>query len=130
MNDNIIPIRKADKFGVYLGEVTSNGEIVEGESVGVAFLKPGSKNFRLKLWVMPSHQYFVMPDDKDDKKYVVLSLEEYTLPSGETKASCNRIGYGNLVGAFIAIRIQLLAEQVFLCLFPDKAEPTEDLLAA
>lgn len=130
MKDNIIPIRKSDKFGVYLGDVTSSGEIVEGESVGIAFLKPGSKKFRLKLWVFPSHQYFVVPDDKDEKKYVVLSLEEYTLPTGEIKTSWNRIGYGNLVGAFIAIRIQLLAEQVFLCLYPDKAEPMEDLIAS
>lgn len=130
MNDNIIPIRKASKFGVYLGDVTPSGEIVEGESVGVAYLKPGSKNFRLKLWVMPSHQYFIMPDEKDEKKYVVLSLEEYKLPNGEIKASWGRVGYGNLVGAFIAIRIQLLSEQIFLCLFPDKGEPMEDLLAS
>lgn len=130
MKDNIIPIRKSDKFGVYLGDVTDSGEIVEGESVGIAFLKPGSKKFRLKLWVLPSHQYFVVPDDKDDRKYIVLSLEEYALPTGETKTSWNRIGYGNLVGNFIAIRIQLLSEQMFLCLFPEKSEPVEDSIAS
>jgi hypothetical protein len=123
MKDNIVPIRKTEKFGVYLGDVTAAGEIVEGESVGIAFLKSGSKKFRLKLWVMPSHQYFIVPDDKDDRKYVVLSLEEYTLPNGDIKTSWNRIGYGNLVGSFIAIRIQLVAEQIFLCLFPEKEEP-------
>ena len=130
MNNNIIPIKKADHFGVYLGDVTDNGEIVEGESVGIAFLKPGSKKFRLKLWVMPSHQYFVVPDEKSDTKYVVLSLEEYVLPTGEVKTSWNRIGKGNLVGSFIAIRIQLLAEPVYLCLFPDRNQSMEDALAA
>jgi hypothetical protein len=126
---NVIPIRKSDSFGVYVGEVTSSGEIIEGESVGIAFLKQGSKKFRLKLFLFPSHQYFVMPDEKDDTKYIVLSLEEYQLSSGETRTSWNRIGEGRLVGSFIALRVQLLPENIFLCLFPDKSEAKEDSIA-
>ncbi|MGE3386022.1 MAG: hypothetical protein AB7K41_04775 [Bdellovibrionales bacterium] len=127
---NVIPIRKSDSFGVYLGEITSGGEVVEGECVGIAYLKPGSKKFRLKLFVFPSHQYFIMPDDKDDTKYVVLSLEEYQLPTGETRTSWNRIGNGRLLGSFIVLRIQLLPENIFLCLFPEKNEPQEDHIAS
>ena len=127
---NVIPIRKSDRFGVYLGEITSGGEVVEGESVGIAYLKPGSKKFRLKLFVFPSHQYFIVPDDKDDTKYVVLSLEEYQLPTGETRTSWNRIGNGRLLGSFIVLRIQLLPENIFLCLFPEKSEPQEDHIAS
>lgn len=126
---NVIPIRKSDSFGVYVGEVTSSGEIIEGESVGIAFLKQGSKKFRLKLFLFPSHQYFVVPDEKDDTKYIVLSLEEYQLPSGEARTSWNRIGEGRLVGSFIALRVQLLPENIFLCLFPDKSEAKEDSIA-
>jgi hypothetical protein len=126
---NVIPIRKSDSFGVYVGEVTSSGEIIEGESVGIAFLKQGSKKFRLKLFLFPSHQYFVVPDEKDDTKYIVLSLEEYQLSSGETRTSWNRIGEGRLVGSFIALRVQLLPENIFLCLFPDKSEAKEDSIA-
>ncbi|MFZ3230715.1 MAG: hypothetical protein WA160_10960 [Pseudobdellovibrio sp.] len=126
---NVIPIRKSDSFGVYVGEVTSSGEIIEGESVGIAFLKQGSKKFRLKLFLFPSHQYFVVPDEKDDTKYIVLSLEEYQLPSGETRTSWNRIGEGRLVGNFIALRVQLLPENIFLCLFPDKGEAKEESIA-
>ncbi len=126
---NVIPIRKSDSYGVYVGEVTSSGEIIEGESVGIAFLKQGSKKFRLKLFLFPSHQYFVVPDEKDDTKYIVLSLEEYQLPSGETRTSWNRIGEGRLVGSFIALRVQLLPENIFLCLFPDKSEAKEDSIA-
>ena len=126
---NVIPIRKSDSFGVYVGEVTSSGEIIEGESVGIAFLKQGSKKFRLKLFLFPSHQYFVVPDEKDDTKYIVLSLEEYQLPSGETRTSWNRIGEGRLVGSFIALRVQLLPENIFLCLFPDKGEAKEESIA-
>lgn len=127
---NVVPIRKTDRFGVYTGEVTSSGEIVEGESVGIAFLKHGSKKFRLKLFVYPINQYFVMPDDHDDTKYTVLSLEEYQLPTGEMRTHWNRIGEGRLIGSFIALRIQLLPENIFLCLFPEKSEPAEDAIAS
>ena len=127
---NVIPIRKSDRFGVYMGEITSSGEVIEGESVGIAFLKNGSKNFRLKLFVFPNIQYFVVPDKKDDTKYLVLSLEEYSLPNGEVRTSWNRIGEGRLVGSFIALRIQLLPENIFLCLFPDKTEAQEDYIAS
>lgn len=127
---NVVPLRKSDRFGVYLGEVTSSGEVIEGESVGIAFLKSGSKKFRLKLFVFPSHQYFVVPDDKDDTKYVVLSLEEYQLPTGEIRTSWNRVGDGRLAGSFIALRIQLLPENIFLCLFPDKNLGQEDSIAS
>ena len=127
---NVVPIRRSDRFGVYLGDVTSSGEIVEGESVGIAFLKQGSKKFRLKLFVFPCNQYFVVPDDRDDAKYVVLSLEEYQLPTGEVRSSWNRIGEGRLTGSFIALRIQLLPENIFLCLFPDKTETAENSIAS
>ena len=39
--DNVVPIRKTDHFGVCTGEVTSSGEIIEKESVGIAFDRPG-----------------------------------------------------------------------------------------
>ena len=127
---NVIPIRKSDRFGVYLGDVTSSGEVIEGESVGIAFLKSGSQKFRLKLFVFPGQQYFIVPDKKNETKYVVLSLEEYRNQNGEVRTSWNRIGEGRLVGSFIALRIQLLPENIFLCLFPDKSEPQEDIIAS
>jgi hypothetical protein len=127
---NVIPIRKSDHFGVYTGEVTSEGEVIEEESVGIAFLKQGSKKFRLKLFLFPSHQYFVVPDKKDNTKYAVLSLEEYHGPTGEVRTSWNRIGDGRIVGNFIALRIQLLPGNLFLCLFPDKSETKEDAIAS
>ncbi len=127
---NVVPIRKSERFGVYLGEVTSSGEVIEGESVGIALLKQGSKKFRLKLFVFPGHQYFILPDEKDESTYLVLSLEEYRNQIGEVRKSWSRIGEGRLVGSFIQLRIQLLPENIFLCLYPDKSEPQEDMLAS
>ncbi len=127
---NVVPIRKSEKFGVYTGVVTSSGEVIEGESVGVAYLKTGSKKFRLKLFTHPITQYFVVPDETNNERYLVLSLEEYQVSTGEMKSSWYRVGEGKLVGSFIALRIQLLSESLFLCLFPEKPERMEDSIAS
>lgn len=127
---NVVPLKKSGRFGVYLGEVTSTGEVIEGESVGIAFLKNGSDKFRLKLFVFPNNQYFVVPAAQDDTKYLVLSFEEYELSTGEIRTSWNRVGEGQLVGGFIALRMHLLAERIFLCLFPHKTLAAEDSIAS
>lgn len=129
-SNNVYPLRKTDKFGVYLGFATSDGEIQEGESAGIAYLKPGSKKFRLKLWAWPNNSYFVIPSDKDPTKYDVLSLEEYTTPDGVAKSVWHRIGYGNLAGNLIAIRIQLISDSLYLSLFPDEPQAEEESLVA
>ena len=128
--NNVFPIRKADRFGVYLCEVTSNGEVIEGESVGIAFMKDGSNKFRLKLFVFPENQYFVVPDRTGTTNFLVLSLEEYVLPNGEVRKSWNRIGDGRLNGKFIALRIQLLPQNIFLCVFGDETKTQEVRIAS
>ena len=130
IENNVYPFRKSDKFGVYLGHATADGEIVEGESVGVAYLKPGSKKFRLKLCVWPNNNYFIVPDDRDDKRYVILCLEEFTTPDGVAKSVWHQIGYGNLLGNLIALRIQLISDPIYLCLFPEAKSFEEEQRAA
>ena len=121
MNENVIPIRKTDRYGLFKAHVESNGEVVETDQTGFAYLKPGAKMFRLRLWMFPKDQYFLAPDDSDPKAYVILSMDEYELPNGETRTSWNRIGGGFLQGGFIRLRFLLLSEDIFLCLYPLKA---------
>lgn len=128
--DNVIPIRKADKFGVYLGKISDSGEITEGESVGIAFLKPGRKVFRLKIWTFANEQYFVAPDEADPTKYTVLSLSEHQLATGEIRSHWNKIGHGFLVGKFIHLQLPLFSQDLFLSLFPGALKPMEEVIAS
>ena len=125
MNDNVIPIKKSDRFGVYRAHVTDCGEIVEQEQLGFAFIKPGSRMFRLKLWMFPQEQYFIAAQENDPTKYVVLALDEYQTNGGETRTYWNRIGAGELQGCFIRLKLTLLNEEVFVSLFPEKEEAKE-----
>lgn len=125
MNNNVIPFRKSNRFTVYRGQTVSNGEVLKQEKVGFAFMKPGAKRFRLKLWLMAGVSYFVCPEDNDPSKYTVIALEEYRTPTGETRTSWNRIGHGEVAGSFLRLKIHLLAEDVYLCLFPENSRPHE-----
>jgi len=125
MNENVIPLKKTDLFSVYTAAVSPTGEIREKEMVGSAFMRKGDKKFRLKLWLMWGISYFLVPEDNDSNKYVVLIPEEYPLPNGEIRTRWNRIGYGEVAGNFIKIRIHLFSEDLFLCLFPSNNRTDE-----
>lgn len=128
--NKILNFRKYDRFPLTLGEVNLQGEIIEKKSVGFAFLKPGSKMFRLKIWAFPQVSYFLTQDETLDlDQYQVLAVEEYETALGETKTNWNQVGEGQLVGNFIRIRIQFFAEDIYLCLFPLTPEAKGELIA-
>lgn len=121
MNENVIPIKKSERFPVFKGRVDLDGQVVEEEIVGFGFVKPGAKMFRLKLWMFPKEQFFIAGDD-DPSKYVILALDEYQLPSNELRTHWNRIGKGELAGCHIKFKFHLLPYDLFLSLFPSRAE--------
>jgi hypothetical protein len=121
MNENVVPIRKTDRFGLFKGRIEENGEVVESEQVGFAYIKPGSKMFRLKLWMLNREQYFLATHDHDASRYDILSLDEYAV-NNEPRKSWHKIGEGEIIGVFIRLKFHLLGEDIFLSLFPETAE--------
>lgn len=126
---NVIPLKKTDKFFLVRGTMGVDEELVEYEKVGVAYLKPGAKTFRVKLWMFPTTQYFLTREHESSVKYVILSLEEFKSQTHETKASWQKVGEGEFVGLHIKMKFQLLSEAVYLCLYPDEKQ-TEEFYAA
>ena len=125
MSNNVIALPKTERFAVYCGELNLDGELKGKNRIGSAYMKPGAKKFRLKLWLMSDISYFVAPDDKDPKKYVVLIPDQYRLPNGELRTSWHRIGVGEVTGTYIKIRIHLIATEIFLSMFPDSTRANE-----
>ena len=100
-------------------------ELIEYEQVRVAYLKPGAKTFRVKLWMFPSQQYFLTPENEKSTEYTVLSLEEFQSQSNEKKSSWQKVGKGEFVGLHIKMKFHLLSEEVYLCLYPDEKQAEE-----
>lgn len=121
-NSNVIPLKKADRFILCRGTKGPDEELVEYEQVGVAYLKPGTKTFRVKLWMFPGQSYFMAPTNENSTEYTLLSLEEFQSQSTEKKSSWQKIGKGEFVGLHIKMRFHLLSEDVYLCLFPDEKQ--------
>lgn len=122
---NVIPFKKADRFALCRGTIGPDEELIEYEQVGWAYMKPGSKTFRVKLWMFPQQSYFLTPENDNSTAYTVLSLEEYQSQSNEKKASWQKVGKGEFVGLHIKMKFHLLSEDVFLCLFPDEKQSEE-----
>lgn len=120
-DNNIFPIRKSDRFHLILGTISTSGEVKEAERVGIAFLKPGSNTFRLKIWTFPEGEYYLAREADDHNQYVALVKEEYA-SNGEGKVQWHKIGVGEVVGNFIRIHFHLISGDVFLCLFPKNAK--------
>ncbi len=107
MHDNVIPFKKYERYQLSLAAVTHDCEVIERDQVGFAFLKPGAKAFRLKLWALPNVTYFLVQDEsKSLEYYQVLAIEKYQAANGEVKTNWNKVGTGILVGNFIMIKIQ------------------------
>lgn len=122
---NVIPIKKTDRFALCRGKMGPDEELLEYEKVGVAYLKPGSKTFRVKLYMFPHQPYFLTPENETSTKFTLLSLEEFQSSSNEKKASWQKVGDGEFVGLHIKMKFHLLSEDVFLCLFPYETQAEE-----
>jgi len=128
--NNVIPIRRADKFSVMTGKLHQDGSIEELFQVGNAYLKPGGKTFRLKFWMFPTQSYFITREDESDSLYTILSIEEYLSPNLEPKTVWRKVGTGVVMGNYIRLTFFILGEEFYLSLFPDKAESKEELIAS
>ena len=119
---NVIPIKndkpRSDWFPVYTGQVDVNNQVVEKAKVGIAFMKPNSKTFRLKLWMFEGVQYFIKPAKDDLVSYNVIAHEEYELANGEKRTNWNKVGEGIYFGNYIRLNFYLFSESFFLSLFP------------
>ncbi len=120
MNENVIPLEKTERFGVYRGALSSAGELTQKERIGSAYMKRGTKKFRLKLWLFDETSYFVLPDSKDPKKYSIVIPSEYRFANGEIKTNWHRVGVGEVAGTYLRLNVYLLSEHIFLSMFPDK----------
>ena len=121
MSENVISINQkynADKYPVFLGVVDETGQVFEKEQVGLTFLKPNSKAFRLKLWMFSNNTYFLIPDQLDQTKYTVFSVEEYITAGHEQKSFWNKVGEADLFGNYLKIRLHLFTVELFMSLFP------------
>ena len=130
MTENIISIRKTDQFYLCKGSVSKSGEVIEKERVGRAYLKPNATMFRLKLWMLPKGEYFLAREENGHFQYLALCREEFEVSPEGHKNQWHKIGSGEVIGNFIRIRLHLLSEDIYLCLFPNEAKRAEVLDAA
>lgn len=128
--NNVIPIRKTDRFTLCTGKLHKDGSIEEFHKIGNAYLKPGAKTFRLKFWMYPKESYFLSRDHDSDLIYTILSVEEYLGANLEPKTTWREIGKGYVMGNYIRLEFYAMKDEVYLSLFPEKFETKEESIAS
>ncbi|MBL7545117.1 MAG: hypothetical protein JNL11_14970 [Bdellovibrionaceae bacterium] len=128
--NNVISIRKTDRFTLCTGKLHKDGSIEEIHKIGNAYLKPGAKTFRLKFWMHPRESYFLSRDHDSDLIYTILSVEEYLGPNLEPKTTWREIGKGYVMGNYIRLEFYTMKDEVYLSLFPEKFESKEESIAS
>src|SRR4051812_18300449 len=125
--DKVVSMRKSDRFYLCKGNPTDSGYVIENERVGVAYLKPASSMFRLRLWMFPKGEYFLAREEGNHFHYVALCRDEYEAASQSQKNQWHKIGVGEVIGNFIRIRFHLFPDDIYLCLFPKTSKMDEIL---
>lgn len=120
--NNVVPIRKSDKFNLTTGHINQDGSVAENAQVGYAYLKPGGKTFRLKFWMFPKESFFLSRDENSDSIYKLLSVEDYLSSSLEPKTVWREIGKGCVSGNYIKLNFHLFSGDIYLCLYPNTEE--------
>lgn len=127
--NNVIPIRKTDRFKLCKGHLTDEGDVEEYQSLGFAYLKPQGKTFRLKFWMFPKESFFLSRDENSEFVYTILAIEEYTNQNNELITNWREIGKGYTLGNYIRLDFYLIKEEIYLCLYPEK-QPNEEVNSA
>ena len=129
-HENLLKFRKTDRFTLSLGEINEYGDVIESDRIGTAFMKPGAKLFRIKLWAFPNIQYFLARDRSNPDVYNVLALDEFKTTAGDMRSNWNQVGSGQLIGSFIKFQIRPFQADLFLCLFPEEPVAQEVEIAS
>lgn len=109
--NKVIPIKKSDRFPIYLGDPQNQKS--KKEQVGIAFVRSGNPAFRLKLYMFPKEDLFLISTE-DGGKYRIVSLDAKGRQNGEPKAYWNQVGTGELIGSNIHLHFSLISKPMYI----------------
>lgn len=116
-NDN----GKFYRFQVYQGEKDTSGKIKKTKSVGMAYLKEGQSMFTLRLWTFVNERFYLILNQNDASKYLVMTREPNKNPLSKNKYFWNIVGNGviDTIQGLVAIDFDLLAKPIYMSIHPE-----------
>lgn len=116
-NDN----NKFYRFQVCQGEKDSSGRMRKTKSVGMAYLKDGQSMLTLKLWTFVNERFYLILNQNDASKYLVMTREPNKNPSAKNKYFWNIVGSGDIdtLQGIVTIDFDLLGKTFYMNIHPE-----------
>lgn len=109
------------RFQVYQGEKESSGKIKKTKSVGMAYLKEGQEMFTMRLWTFVNEKFYLILNQNDASKYLVMTREPNKNPKAKNKYLWNIVGHGDIdtVLGLVKIEFDLLDKVIYMNTHPE-----------
>lgn len=111
------------RFQVYQGEKDAKGVVRKNKSVGMAYLKDGQSMLTMRLWTFVNEKFYLLLNQNDASKYLVMTRELNKNPSGKNKFFWNIVGNGviDTITGTVTIHFDLFDKPVFMSTHPESS---------
>lgn len=111
------------RFQVYQGEKDAKGVVRKNKSVGMAYLKDGQSMLTMRLWTFVSEKFYLILNQNDASKYLVMTREPNKNPLGKNKYFWNIVGNGviDTITGTVTIQFDLLDKPVYMSTHPESS---------
>jgi len=111
------------RFQIYQGEKDNKGVVRKNKSVGMAYLKEGQPMLTLKLWTFVSEKFYLILNQNDASRYLVMTREPNKNPLGKNKYFWNIVGNGviDTIAGTVTINFDLFDKPVYMSTHPESS---------
>ncbi len=130
MSENTV--KQADaafhRFQVFQGNEVA-GLIKKTKSVGMAYLKEGQQTLTMRLWTFVNERFYLILNDRDTSKYLVMTREPNKNPKSKNKYFWNIVGNGQIESAkgIVRIELDLFDKPIFMNIYPEPVAQSANL---
>lgn len=111
------------RFQIYQGEKDTKGVVRKNKSVGMAYLKEGQPMFTMKLWTFVNEKFYLILNQNDASKYLVMTREPNKNPLGKNKYFWNIVGNGviDTIAGTVTIHLDLFDKLLYMSTHPESS---------
>lgn len=111
------------RFQIYQGEKDNKGIVRKSKSVGMAYLKEGQPMLTMKLWTFVNEKFYLILNQNDASRYLVMTREPNKNPVGKNKYFWNIVGNGiiDTIAGTVTLHFDLFDKPIYMSTHPESS---------
>ena len=108
------------RFKIHKGEKIQDGKIEKTHQAGVATMLEGQQNYKVNIYMLQHHEFFLVPSKDDPERYYIMTREPTKNPYKKSKFAWNIVGQGkaNCRQGCIELQFDLFSTPLYMSIFP------------